>query len=124
MQVASRRTGPAKGGVVVRDNVVEVEVALAVLEGGHEQVPPVGGTCHVEHLVDFEQLFQFHVTRAQVHRAQVGSAFQIHGEEEQLAFRPPSQPGCNSLSNRSNRCPNVACQVRAPLSKSTVPTRS
>ena len=64
--------------MVVGDNVVAIEVALAVLQGRHEQVPPVGGTRHVEHLVDFEQLFQFHVARAQVHHAQVGGAFQVY----------------------------------------------
>ena len=83
---------PPQRSVVVRHDVVAVEVALAVLEGGHEQVPPVGGARHVEHLVDLEQLFQVHFSRAQIDDAQVGGTFQVHGEEQELALRPPGQP--------------------------------
>ena len=53
-----------------------------------------------------------------------GAPFRSTEKKSSWPSGPQANRGCNSLSNRSDRCPNVACQVRAPDSRSTVPTRS
>ena len=82
---------PPQRAVVVGQDVVTVEVALAILQGRHQENPTVRGIRHVQDLVDFEDFAQVHILCGHVDKAQTWSAFKFQGECEGSALGVPSE---------------------------------